>query len=209
MTHEQKDHFYREAKREGYRSRAAYKLIEINKRHRILHKGDGVLDCGAAPGSWLQVALRQVGGNGIVVGIDLKKVAPFPDIGNLYLHTCDINAISSKDLLAPIVNHPGDPASNRFDVLLSDMAPDTTGNRTMDHFASARLCSALLGRCGELLTPGGCFVCKVFEGETYADLLATCGHAFGKVKGFRPRATRHGSTEIYIVASKFLSHLQG
>ena len=98
MMHEQKDHFYREAKREGYRSRAAYKLIEINKRHRILHKGDGVLDCGAAPGSWLQVALRQVGGNGIVVGIDLKKVVPFPDTGNLYLHTCDINAISSGDL---------------------------------------------------------------------------------------------------------------
>lgn len=213
MARDLHDHYFREAKREGYLSRAAYKLIEIDKRKELLHRGDRVLDCGAAPGSWLQVVSKRIGPRGIVVGIDKRLIDHVFELDNVRCVQGDLEEIGAEELLSYLAddNTPGpssaassDPASGRrFDVILSDMAPDTTGDRMTDHFASARLCHAVLDRCGALLTEGGHLAMKVFEGESHTELLERCRALFVRVKGFVPKASRHKSTEIYIIARGF------
>jgi 23S rRNA (uridine2552-2'-O)-methyltransferase len=195
MAREIHDHYFKQAKREGYRSRAAYKLIEIDDRRKVLRRGDRVLDCGCAPGSWLQVAAQRVGAKGVVVGIDLQPVQRPTDAANVHVIEGDVTTITAAELLAAA--HVDE---HRFDVIVSDMAPKTTGDRNMDHHASVRLCHAVLDRCGDLLTPGGVIVMKVFEGAAYADLLERTRAMFEKVKGFSPKASRQESTEIYVVA---------
>lgn len=196
------DFYFKEAKREGYCSRAAYKLIEIDDRRKILGKGDRVLDCGAAPGSWLQVASQRVGSRGVVVGVDLTPIRPPDRGGNVRVVTGDLREIPSEALLAQAFGASPPPGA-RFDVILSDMAPSTTGDRTIDHHQSARLAGAALERCPDLLARGGHLVVKVLEGEAYPDLLSACRAAFDTVKGFKPKASRSASTEMYIVAKGF------
>ena len=195
------DHYFKQAKREGYRSRAAYKLIQIDDKRHILKKHARVLDCGCAPGSWLQVAAKRVGAGGIVVGIDLKEIDPLPD-DNVFIIAGDLTRIMTEQLLEPIRLEPTDTRT-LFDAVISDMAPATTGDRNIDHHGSIRLCESLLGRCGDVLSPGGSLVMKVFEGEAYPDLLRQTKMQFGKVKGFRPPASRHESTEMFIIAEAF------
>ena len=197
MARDVQDHYFRQAKREGYRARAAYKLTEIDDRRKILRKGDRVLDCGAAPGAWLQVAARRVGPKGVVVGIDLTPIKGNFRETNIHTIEGDLTTIDANDLLNPT------GSDKPFDVVLSDMAPKTTGDRAIDHHQSVRLCHAVLDRCGELLRPGGRLVMKVFEGEAYRDLLDRTGQLFEHVKGFSPKASRHESTEIYIIATGF------
>lgn len=197
MAREIQDHYFRQAKREGYRARAAYKLIEIDDRRKVLRKGDRVLDCGAAPGAWLQVAARRVGRNGVVVGVDLKPIQAGFREHNIHTIEADFNDVEARTLLE---SAGGDQA---FDVIVSDMAPKTTGDRTIDHHQSVRLCHAVLDRCSELLRPGGRVVLKVFEGEAYRDLLDRAGQMFSEVKGFSPKASRHESTEMYVIASGY------
>lgn len=194
MARQVQDHYFKQAKRDGYRSRAAYKLMEIDDRRRLLRRGDRVLDCGAAPGSWLQVAAKRVGPRGRVVGIDLKAITPPLVERNIRVIQGDLTAIDAAELRG------GD---RRFDVLLSDMAPDTTGDRSTDHHRSVRLCEALLDRCDELLKPGGRLAMKVFEGEAYPDLLGRTRSMFEKVKGFKPKASRDVSTEMYIIGEGY------
>ena len=213
MARELHDHYFREAKREGYLSRAAYKLIEIDKRKELMQRGDRVLDCGAAPGSWLQVISKRIGPQGIVVGVDKKPIDHVFDLDNVRCVQGDLVEIEAEELLSYVAddNTPGPssaassgPASGeRFDVILSDMAPDTTGDHTTDHFASARLCHAVLDRCQGLLVEDGHLAMKVLEGESHTELLARCRALFAKVKGFVPKASRHKSTEIYIIARGF------
>ena len=182
------DHYFREAKREGYRARAAYKLIEIDDRRDVIATGDKVLDLGAAPGSWLQVASRRVGDRGCVVGIDLQDIdAGLPS--HVRMITGDVNDAHAL---------PEAP----FDVVLSDMAPSTTGNRTIDHHRSVRLCNTALDLCRTILRPSGNLVIKVFEGESYRDLLDQCSQCFESAKGFKPKASRNASTEMYIVCHR-------
>lgn len=203
MTRELQDHYFRQAKRDGYFSRAAYKLIEIDDRKRLLHRGDCVLDCGAAPGSWLQVASQRVGPGGLVVGIDLQSArTPLPE--NVRFIQGDFTEAQPASLLRLISTRgESDEAPRRFDVVLSDMAPSTTGDPAGDHFRSVRLCEAVLDRCSELLRPGGKLAIKVFEGEAYRGLLQTTQRQFDSVKGFKPAASRSESTEIYIVAAGY------
>lgn len=193
MAHEVQDHYFKQAKREGYLSRAAYKLIEIDDRKKLLRKGDRVLDCGAAPGSWLQVAAKRVGPKGEVIGIDLNPISHRFE-KNITVIEGDLTKIDAAELLR------GGP---HFDVVLSDMAPKTTGDRIIDHHRSVRLCEAVLDRCGELLKSGGKIAMKVFEGEVYPDLLARTRGMFEKVKGFKPKASRDSSTEMYIIGEGF------
>jgi 23S rRNA (uridine2552-2'-O)-methyltransferase len=209
MPREIHDHYFHKAKSEGYRSRAAYKLIEIDDRRKVLRPGDAVLDAGCAPGSWLQVAAKRIGPKGIVVGIDLAAIDAIPGASNIHIIQGDFTTTSAADLLAPIRKTGSGVVSSSggrttpdpfFSVILSDMAPSTTGDRTIDHHASARLAFAVLDRCGELLAPGGNLVIKVLEGETYPDLLRRAGAMFDKVKGFKPAASRSESTEIYLIA---------
>jgi 23S rRNA (uridine2552-2'-O)-methyltransferase len=187
------DHYFREAKKHGYLSRAAYKLMEIDDRKKLLHPGDRVLDCGAAPGSWLQVASERVGPRGAVVGIDLSEIRHRFERNNIQHIQGDLRETPPQTLL--------DLAGGvKFDVILSDMAPNTSGDRSIDHFGSVRLCQAVLDRAGELLRPGGNLLMKVFEGEAYPELLESVRRMFDSVKGFKPKASRSESTEIYIVA---------
>ena len=184
---EVQDHWFREAKRQGFRSRAAFKLIEINDRRRILRKGDVVLDAGAAPGSWCQVAAKKVGARGRVVGIDLKPI----ERGDLPPEVDLIEGdLRSYDPAASGIEH--------FDVVLSDMAPDTTGDPFGDHHRSIRLCHELLDRCSTWLRPGGNLVLKVFQGGAYRDLLDRMSKRFGTSKGFKPKASRSESVEMFV-----------
>lgn len=193
------DHYYHRARREGYRSRAAYKLIEMDERRRLLRPGQRVLDCGCWPGAWLQVAARRVGPGGVVVGVDLRAVEPPLAEPNVRTLVADVLAVEPEALLAAA----GGAAGAGFDLILSDMAPHTSGARATDHHASVRLCQRVIDLCPRLLRPGGDLVFKVFEGEAYPDLLRRVAACFERAKGYQPRASREGSPEMYVVAQGF------
>lgn len=181
------DFFFKEAKRKGYHSRAAYKLIEIDDKRGILGNKDFVLDLGAAPGSWLQVVSQRVGPRGRVIGVDLKEInGLLPD--NVTTIQEDVTTLTPE-------RFDGD----LFDVILSDMAPNTTGTRIIDHHGSVRLCHSALDLATSLLKPHGNFVMKVLEGEAYPELLERCSHMFESAKGCKPKASRAISTEMFIV----------
>lgn len=186
------DHYFKQARRDGYRSRAAFKLIEIDDRKKVIRRGASALDVGAAPGSWCQVLSRRVGPRGTVVGIDLKAIDPTGLADNIRILEGDVNAASFEDL-----------GGRSFDIIVSDMAPDTTGDPFGDHHRSVRLCSGLLDRARMWLKPGGNIVMKVFEGEAYRELLQRVGAEFEKAKGYKPSASRSESVEMFIVAHGF------
>ena len=181
------DFFFKEAKRKGYRSRAAYKLSEIDDKRNILHKGDLVLDLGAAPGSWLQVISKRIGEHGKVIGVDLKAI----DDG------LPNNVVTMQEDVTLLT--PGSFDNKFFDVILSDMAPSTTGTRTVDHHGSVILCHTALDLSATLLKPHGNLVMKVLEGESYPELLKRCANCFDSAKGFKPKASRAVSTEMFLV----------
>lgn len=183
------DRFFKKAKAEGYLARSAYKLQEINERKRLFGHSARVLDLGCAPGAWLQIASEMAGPRGVVVGIDLKEVRD--RIGpNVTAIQGDIYKTEPYVLLTP--------AGGMFDAVLSDMAPDTTGHG--DHFLSVRLCRRVLDLLPALLKPGGNLTMKVFEGEEYPALLRETAAMFDTAKGFKPKASRDVSSEMYIVA---------
>lgn len=188
------DQFFKKAKDEGYLARSAYKLDEIADRHRLLPQAARVLDLGCAPGAWLQIASQLVGPKGVVVGIDLKdvreRIAP-----NVHTLAADAYQIQPQTLL--------DLAGGMFDAVLSDMAPDTTGAGDTDHHRSVRLCRRVLDLLPALLRRGGNLTMKVFEGGTYPALLKDTAALFQSAKGFKPKASRDISKEIYIVAQGY------
>jgi 23S rRNA (uridine2552-2'-O)-methyltransferase len=184
---EVQDHWFRLAKAEGYRARSAYKLLELDERLRLLRKGDRVLDAGAAPGSWTQVAAKLVGERGRVEGVDLKAIDPKGLPANVRVHQADLREITHESL-------GGAP----FDAVISDMAPDTSGVPMADAAISCRLCHALLDRCAHLLRPGGNLVMKVFEGADYPELLKRTRSLFAEAGASKPKASRAESVEIFI-----------
>lgn len=190
------DHFFREAKRNGYRSRAAYKLIEIDDKRNIFQKGDVVLDLGAAPGSWLQVTSERVGQGGMVIGIDLNPIEGLlPE--NVKTIQDDVTSVTPTAIRSVV----GFDRDIVFDVIISDMAPNTTGSRTVDHHQSVRLCHTAIDLTATMLLPKGNLVMKVLEGEAYRDLLDRAAQCFDIAKGFKPKASRSISTEIFIVCT--------
>ncbi len=191
MAGRQQDHFARRAQREGFAARSVYKLEEIDGRVHLLRGGQRVLDLGCSPGSWLQYAARVVGSKGRVVGLDLKPIdCVLPPHVTTYV--ADAFETPTADLLAW-----GD---GPFDVVLSDMAPATSGHRLTDHVRSVELCRRALEVAGAVLRPGGAFVCKVFEGEDLADLAADVRQRFRSLKRVKPRSTRSESVELFLVA---------
>ncbi len=192
-THQQSDRYFRLAKEEGYRARSAYKLKQIDERFHILHRGDAVVDLGAAPGSWSQVVVRRVGRGGKVVAVDLRPIEPIP--GVLILQ----GDMTDPEMQARIEAALGGPA----DVVLSDAAPSTTGIKLRDHVLSMELGHAALATARRLLRPGGSLVIKVFEGEDLAELIRAVKQSFHPVKLFTPDATRNESWESFIVARGF------
>lgn len=209
------DEFFKRAKAEGYLARSAYKLLEIQERHRLLRRGDRVLDLGCAPGSWLQVAEKIVTPAGRVVGIDLSSIThPFPS----HVRTLQLDAFAADPalLLAAAEDRfeprgggesnasGGSSASGeprRFDVVLSDMAPNTSGHG--DDHLSARLCRRVLELLPSVLRVGGHLAMKVLEGSDFPELLRETKAMFREVKGFKPKSSRDVSREIFIVAEGF------
>lgn len=196
------DQYFKKAKAEGYLARSAYKLLEIQERRGILKPGMAVLDLGCAPGSWLQVAAELVGPQGLVAGVDLSDVRhPMPPW--VVTMRGDFTKLDAATLLEPVVRwrdqDPGKPAL--YDVVISDMAPNTSG--AGDHFKSVRLCEAVLERLPGVLRPGGALVYKVFEGESYPDLVQRTGAMFTWCRGLKPRATREVSTEMFVMATGY------
>jgi 23S rRNA (uridine2552-2'-O)-methyltransferase len=190
------DPYVARAQREGFRSRAAYKLIEIDDRYRVLKPGMRVIDLGAAPGSWSQVAAQRVGvaqGKGRIVAIDLLDMDPIPGVNFVRLDFLDPDA--PQQLSAML----GSPA----DVVLCDMAANTTGHRRTDHLRIMALVEAAAEFSREALAPGGTLVAKVFQGGTEPSLLAELKRDFSSVRHVKPAASRTDSAELYLLAVGF------
>jgi 23S rRNA (uridine2552-2'-O)-methyltransferase len=187
------DPYVAEARRVGYRSRAAFKLIELDERFRLLRPGQRVVDLGCAPGGWTQVAVARVGRYGVVVGVDLTETAPLPGAALL---TADIRDPAT---LAAIGNALGGPA----DIVLSDMAPAATGHAATDHLRIVALAEDAFAVASEILKPGGAFVAKVFQGGAEGQLLAALKRDFAELRHAKPPASRAESAETYVVATGF------
>jgi 23S rRNA (uridine2552-2'-O)-methyltransferase len=194
------DPYVAAARREGYRSRAAYKLAEIDARFHILKPGRRVVDLGAAPGGWSQVAAEAVGSagsrepGGQVVAIDLLPVEPIPGVDLVQLDFMDPAA---PDRLKAMLR------GGRADVVLSDMAAQGTGHTRTDHLRIVGLAEAAAEFACEVLEAGGAFVCKVFQGGSERALLELLKRAFATVKHVKPPASRAESAEMYVVATGF------
>lgn len=193
------DRYFKQAKAEGYAARSAYKLKEIQERHRLIKRDDRVLDLGCAPGSWLQVAAELVGPEGRVVGIDLlrTRVPPMPNVNVMEGDIYATDALTLRNLAYP--EFSGEPP--QFDVVLSDMAPNTSGHG--DHFLSVRLCRRAMELFPSLLRHSGVMAIKVFEGEEFPEFVKECRVAFGSVWIFKPKASRDVSRETYVVAKGY------
>ena len=184
-----KDHYYHKAKQNGYVARSAYKLEEIDKKHRIIRKGNLVLDLGCSPGSWLQYASRKVGEEGEVLGVDLKPVNhSLP--AHVKVLQADIFELTAKDL---------GMSGGMVDVILSDMAPKTTGFRTTDAQLSYALNQQVLQLAEELLRPQGMLLVKAFQGAPMDGLLSAFRDTIAKVKLCKPKSSRAESVEIFLL----------
>lgn len=186
------DPFFRKARAAGFAARSVYKLEEIDARLRLFRPGDRVLDLGCRPGSWLQYAVKAVGPHGAVVGIDRHEL-PKPVPGARAL-IGDIFTASDAELLNGLA---------AFDVVLSDMAPDTTGVRATDQARSAVLFEEALGRAERLLAPGGAFVGKLFQGPDFETLRKRLAQRFSEVKVLKPESSRAQSIEIFLAGKGF------
>ena len=190
-----REHYYRLAKKEGYRSRAAFKLLQLNSKYKLIKKGNVVVDLGAAPGGWLQVALQIVGERGFVFGIDLQPVSGF-DAPNIKFVRADILDPTTADLVKNNLPRPAD-------VLLSDASPKISGVWDVDHARSVELSYAVL-RVGEkVLRPGGNFLVKVFQGSEFQEFLNAVKSCFSFVKVSKPLASRKASAEVYVIGKNF------
>ncbi|HEX2556146.1 MAG TPA: RlmE family RNA methyltransferase [Microvirga sp.] len=190
------DPYVARAKREGYRSRAAFKLLEIDDRYHLLKPGQRVVDLGAAPGGWSQIAAARVGsvhGKGRVVGIDLLEIEPMPGVEFIQLDFLDESA---PQTLTDMIGGPAD-------IVMSDMAANTTGHKKTDHLRIIGLAEAAIQFAREILAPGGAFVAKVFQGGTENQLLADLKRDFAVVRHVKPAASRADSSELYVLATGF------
>ncbi len=186
------DYYFRKARKEGYPARSVYKLEEAQKKFSLLRPGDKVLDLGCQPGSWAIYAARVVGSGGLVVGVDINP-GPIKTRGGAPFHFVlgDITRESVQEKVRNICP--------RYQVLISDMAPRTTGNRWADQQQSLRLARTVLELAQGLLLPGGHLYCKVFEGEDFQDLVAQARTLFAKVRVFKPKSSRAESREIFLL----------
>jgi 23S rRNA (uridine2552-2'-O)-methyltransferase len=187
------DPYVARAKREGFRSRAAFKLIEIDDKHHLLKPGAKVADLGAAPGGWSQVAAKRVGVRGRVAGIDLLAMDEIPGVEFAQIDFLDPSA---PDKLKAMLGGPAD-------VVLSDMAANATGHRPTDHLKIMALVETAAEFAGEVLKDGGAFLAKVIQGGTESALLATLKRDFAAVKHVKPAASRADSAELYVLATGF------
>jgi 23S rRNA (uridine2552-2'-O)-methyltransferase len=191
------DPYVARAKREGFRSRAAYKLAEIDDKFHVFKPGARVVDLGAAPGGWSEIAARRAGPSGRVVALDILEMKPVAGVEFVQLDFLDATA---PDRLKEML---GGRNQGRADVVLSDMAANATGHRQTDHLRIMALAEAAAAFAREVLAPGGSFLCKVLQGGTEAALLAELKRDFATVKHVKPPASRTDSAELYLLAKGF------
>jgi 23S rRNA (uridine2552-2'-O)-methyltransferase len=182
------DRFTRQAKEEGYAARSVFKLREIQQRCRILRPGQRIVDLGCAPGSWLAYAAEVAGPSGVVLGVDIEEptVRPGPVLVK------SVYDVTADEIVAAL----GGPA----DVVLSDMAPRTTGDPTGDHFVQIELATRAFELACAVLAPGGAFACKVFDGQDAHGFVQRVRASFGELRRVRPEAVRQNSREFFVVA---------
>ena len=186
------DHYTRQAKKEHFPARSVYKLQEIQQKHQLIKKGYKVLDLGCSPGSWLLYAAKLTGDRGRVVGIDLKPVTgQFPSHAEII--TADVFTLDVESL------------GTDFNVVLSDMAPATTGHKDVDAARSYNLCESALGIAQSVLLPGGSLVCKIFQGPDFKTFTDIVKAGFKELKIFKPRSSRKASKEIFAVSYTHLT----
>lgn len=184
------DYFYLKAKYKGFRSRASYKLFEINDKFKIFKKGQIVIDLGASPGGWSQVASKKVGMHGKVIAIDKAYISPFKE-ENIEIVNRDI---FDTNLDKYILDNFG-----KINVLISDCAPNISGDYNRDHSIQISLANRALDLSKILLKKSGCFVCKIFQGNEHQDFIRRVKESFNEVKLFKPKASRKKSAELYVV----------
>ncbi|GEP08193.1 RlmE family RNA methyltransferase [Methylobacterium gnaphalii] len=187
------DPYVARAKREGYRSRAAFKLIEIDERFNLLKPGQKIVDLGAAPGGWSQVAAKKIGAAGKIVGIDLLEIEPMTGVEFIALDFLDPTA---PGILTDLLGGPAD-------FVMSDMAANTTGHKKTDHLRIIGLAEVAAEFAREILAPGGSYLAKVFQGGTEGDLLNDLKRDFTTVRHVKPNASRADSSELYVLATGF------
>lgn len=187
------DPYVAESKRLGYRSRAAFKLIQLDEKYRFLGKGKTVVDLGCAPGGWTQVAVERNKGQGQVVGIDILETTP---ISGATMICQDFTTEDAPEKLKALLNGPAD-------IVMSDMAANTTGHQQTDHLRTIGLVEVAYEFAKEVLSEGGIFIAKVFQGGAEGNLLADMKKNFTKVSHYKPDASRQGSPETYVVAQGF------
>jgi 23S rRNA (uridine2552-2'-O)-methyltransferase len=200
MSYNPRDRYFRKAKQEGYRSRAAYKLIELQQRYRLMRPGDKVVDLGAAPGGWLQVAATLVGQRGKIVGVDVQQIEPFRE-NQIFLIHGDATSAEAQQAIRQAMN-------GLADVVLSDMAPKLSGIRETDMARAAELQHRALEIATAILRPGGTLVIKGFMSNEVGEMTKALRSVFDKVQRTKPDATRQGSSEFYFIATSFRGNPQ-
>jgi 23S rRNA (uridine2552-2'-O)-methyltransferase len=193
MKDKKREHYYLKAKSEHYRSRAAYKLLQLQEKFHILSEGMSCLDLGSAPGGWLQVESQEVGPGGRVFGIDISAIRPLEGVVLLR------GDVTSPGTVAEMLEKTG----GRVDVIFSDMSPDISGNYSLDHARSVELVRTSAAVASYLLRKGGTLVAKLFDGDMTKELVADLQRVFTAVRLSKPPASRKQSSEIYIVARGF------
>ena len=197
MSYRLRDNYYKKAKQQGYRSRAAYKLLELQERFRIFRAGETVVDLGAAPGGWLQIAAKLVGPNGKVLGVDLQSIEPLNQ-KNIIIVQGDITAPETEQRIMEYLGRPADS-------VISDLAPKLTGIRDTDQARSLELNRTALAVAKRVLRAGGSFLIKSFVSEELRSFSAELEKQFRSVQRTRPDASRKGSSEIYFLAKDYRS----
>jgi 23S rRNA (uridine2552-2'-O)-methyltransferase len=205
LTRQISDPYVARAKREGLRSRAAFKLAEIDARYKVLKPGARVVDLGAAPGGWSEIAVRRVGESGRVVALDILAMNPIGGVEFLQLDFLDPSAPARLEAL--LGDNGEGKAQGKFegkaDVVLSDMAANATGHRQTDHLRIMALAEAAADFARQVLAPRGAFLCKVLQGGAETKLLAELKRDFASVKHVKPPASRADSAELYLLAQGF------
>lgn len=186
-----KDPYLQRAARDGWRSRAVFKLAQIDEKARLLRRGTTCIDLGAAPGGWSQYAARAVGETGAVIAVDVLPIKPLRGV----------TVIEGDISAAVVLEHVKRSLEERLaDIVMSDMAPNSTGMRTVDQARAMQLADAAFASCPELLAPGGDFLAKLFQGEGFDAFVGELRASFGTVRPIKPKASRPESREIYLLA---------
>ncbi len=192
INKQRRDIYVRQSKVDGYRSRAVYKLIEINQKFKILKNGISLIDLGSAPGSWSQYLSKNIK-NGKILSIDIKKIDP---IDNVFQIKGDFTQISNQEL---IKNH----FNSKIDVVLSDMAENTTGNKNVDDISTGELCKKAMFFAKEILNKNGIFVSKIFMGSSFKEIISESKSIFKETRVYKPMSSKKDSKESFIIC-KFL-----